>query len=102
MYILLTCDRVSAQEAHRIGLVHQVVEPERLLDRAAEIARMIAEGAPLAIRATKALGQFRRRQELEALRRYAEPITREAMESEDVKEGRRAFIEKRAPRWQGK
>ncbi|MDA1097189.1 MAG: enoyl-CoA hydratase-related protein [Chloroflexi bacterium] len=102
MYILLTSDRVSADEARRIGLVHEVLEPERLLPRCVEVAGMIVEGSPLAIEATKMMASFWRRDEAEALRAFVEPVTARVMNSEDVLEGRRAFVEKRAPQWLGR
>ena len=58
MYLLLTADRMSPEQALRIGFVHEVVEPDRLIPRAVEIAGMIAENAPLAIQGTKAMTQL--------------------------------------------
>ena len=101
MYVLLTSDRVEATEAHRIGLVHEVLPPDRLLPRAAEIAAMIVDGAPLAIETTKALAHFWRRNEAQALADYSSPLTSRVQSSADVMEGRRAFVEKRAPNWTG-
>jgi enoyl-CoA hydratase len=51
--LMLTARRVSAEEAERIGLVAEVVEDEKLLDRAMEGARQIAAWAPWAVRLTK-------------------------------------------------
>ena len=101
MYILLTSDRVEAAEAHRIGLVHEVLPPDQLLPRAVEIAGKIVEGAPMAVETTKALAHFWRRNEAEALAAYSSPLTSRVQSSEDVVEGRRAFVEKREPNWTG-
>jgi enoyl-CoA hydratase/carnithine racemase len=102
MYILMTSDRVEATEAHRIGLVHQILAPDALLPRAVEIAGMIVQGAPMAIQASKALAHFWRRNEAEALATYSGPTTASLQSSADVVEGRRAFVEKRPPVWLGR
>ncbi|MDP7618726.1 MAG: enoyl-CoA hydratase-related protein [Dehalococcoidia bacterium] len=102
MYILLTSDRLEVNEARRIGLVHEVLAPDALLPRAIEIARMIVEGAPMAIEATKAVAHFWMKNEAEALSAYSSPITSTVQASEDVVEGRRAFVEKRDPVWKGR
>ncbi len=102
MYILLTSDRVDVDEAHRIGLVHEVLAPDDLLPRAIEIAGKIVEGAPMAIEATKTLAHFWMRNEAEALSAYSSPLTSTVQASEDVLEGRRAFVEKRDPIWRGR
>ena len=47
MYLMLTGDTLSAQEAHRLGFVHEVLEPEALMPRAVEIAEMIGAKLPL-------------------------------------------------------
>jgi len=102
MYILLTSDRLEVNEARRIGLVHEVLAPDALLPRAIEIAKMIVEGAPMAIEATKAVAHFWMKNEAEALSTYSSPITSTVQASEDVVEGRRAFVEKRDPVWKGR
>jgi enoyl-CoA hydratase len=52
-YYLLTCDRISADEAERIGLISLCVEDDELQDKAIEVAVKLANGAPSAIRWTK-------------------------------------------------
>ena len=52
-YYLLTCERLPAEEAERIGLLSLCVEDEALTDKTLEVAQTIANGAPNAIRWTK-------------------------------------------------
>ena len=54
MYHLLRCDEFDAEEARRVGLVQEIVQPGEQLDRAIEISEEIAKLAPQAILATKA------------------------------------------------
>ena len=53
MELLMTGDNMSAEEAHRVGFINEVVEPEALMPRALEIAAKIAKNAPLAVQAIK-------------------------------------------------
>lgn len=91
---------VPAQEALAVGLVHEVVPAELLLERARELATQIAASAPLTIQATK-----------EAMRRIGHGIPSTASgadliarcyNSTDFQEGVTAFLGKRRPVWQGR
>ena len=101
MYLLLTADRMSPEQALRIGFVHDVVEPDRLIPRAIEIAGMIAANAPLAIQGTKAMTQFWRQFAMNESQRLSTWVSRSVLSSDDAKEGPRAFAEKREPSWTG-
>jgi E-phenylitaconyl-CoA hydratase len=102
MLMLLTGDRMDAQEALRIGLVSKVVAPELLLAGAREIALRIAANAPLAVRAVKRLvrdGLDMPRPAALTMERYGWGLLRD---SADRIEGRLAFQQKRAPRYEGR
>ena len=101
MYFLLTADRMSPDQALRNGFVHEVLEPDALLPRAIEIATMISANAPLAVEGSKAMVQFWRHYALEESLRLFDAIRMPVLNSDDAKEGPRAFAEKREPRWSG-
>jgi enoyl-CoA hydratase len=100
--IMLTGASVSAEEARRAGLASRVASPEELLTDAGSLAREIAGLAPLAIRAC--LEAVTRGMEMpleEGLALEAELFSR-LFSTEDMREGTRAFLEKRAPVFKGK
>jgi enoyl-CoA hydratase/carnithine racemase len=102
--IILTGRRLSAAEAHRFGLVNQVVAQDRVLDTAKELARAILRGAPLSISASKQVADmalYGKSLEEILTEEDGEP-KQSVMRSADLLEGIKAFFEKRAPHWQGR
>jgi enoyl-CoA hydratase len=100
--MMLTGRRVTAVEALRIGLVNRVTENARLLDEAESLAREIAMLAPLAIRAClEAVTRGLSLPLAEGLALEAELFSR-LFATDDVREGTSAFLEKRAPVFQGR
>jgi enoyl-CoA hydratase len=102
MYHLMLCDEFSAAEAHRIGLVQEVVPAGTQADRAMDIARRIAANAPLGVQATKAAGRrYIEAGEAAAVAAIAD-IRAAVMQSADAAEGIRSFVERRAAVFQGR
>jgi enoyl-CoA hydratase/carnithine racemase len=99
---LLTGDEFDAAEALRIGLVQEVVEPGRQIERAVELAeRIAARSAPLAVRTTLAAAQRATREgERAAEDRFVDDVV-ELFQSKDGIEGMQSFIERRQPRFVG-
>lgn len=102
MELLLTARRVDADEAREIGLIGHVVPDGQALAKAREIAGQIAANGPLAVQAIKeSVLATRDLSEEDGLARELEfgwPV----FETDDAKEGPRAFAEKRTPDFQGK
>jgi len=100
--LVLTGDRLPAEEAHSLGLVNRLVDAADVLTEARALADRICQNAPVAVRESlavvRAAGELT---ETQGWARSAEAMTR-AQQSEDAREGPRAFAEKRAPRWSGR
>jgi enoyl-CoA hydratase len=102
MMHLLTADEFSAAEAYRIGLVQEVVEPDRLRSRALEIAALIARQAPLGVQATLRNSRtWFRDGEAAAIAEMAPAMAR-MLGSDDAREGLQAFVERRDGNFTGR
>jgi len=102
MEYVLTGRRWDARQAERWGLVNKVVGQGAWLTEAVELARVIAERPPLAVRLGKRAVQVAEETSLAEGLRAERELFEEAMASEDRVEGMTAFLEKREPRFQGR
>ncbi len=100
--ILYTARRIDAAEAERIGLINKMVEDEDLNEYVLDVARAIANNAPLSVAASKLTINEMLKDESERNTAAMERMMQICFDSADYKEGRTAFMEKREPRWQGR
>ncbi|MEZ5556994.1 MAG: enoyl-CoA hydratase/isomerase family protein [Pseudomonadales bacterium] len=100
--IIYTSRAVAAEEAHRIGLLDRVVEPEQLIDASLELAAQMSQWPPLALRASKRVLQHSLEAPLEdALRYEMTGLSYARRATNDARESRAAFLEKRQPTYTG-
>jgi enoyl-CoA hydratase/carnithine racemase len=102
MEFVLTGRRWDAEMAERWGLVNKVAKKGKWLEEAIELARLIAERPPLAVRLGKRAVLAAEQTTLEEGLRAERQLFDEAMATEDRVEGMTAFLEKRQPRFQGR
>jgi enoyl-CoA hydratase len=102
MYHLFLCDEFSADRAYRIGLVQEVVPSGKQVERAMEIAQLIAKNAPIGIQATKEASLKYLAAGEKAAIDVIPTIRDRVMNSEDMKEGIQSFIERRAAIFKGR
>ncbi len=100
--LLLTGRIFGAEEAARLGLVSEVVEPDKLMSRARELAALLMENSPASLRATKQLLSDHARAELDAQIESAVRENAAVRTTADFREGISSFLEKRKPRWSGR
>jgi enoyl-CoA hydratase/carnithine racemase len=100
--IILTGKMIDAQEAYRIGLVNKVVPHEDLMKASEEIASEIIANGPIAVSLAKNAIEVGKDLPLNAAIQYAQKNCVTCFATEDMKEGTRAFIEKRSPQFKGK
>lgn len=100
--ILFSARRLTADEALRIGLINRAVPADRLADEVAALAAQIAANAPLTIAAVKAsLHELQRSHDQRDPARVAQ-LVEACFRSDDYQEGKRAFAERRPPRFTGR
>jgi enoyl-CoA hydratase/carnithine racemase len=100
--ILLTGDMISAQRAYEIGLVNRVVPAAELMSEAKKIAHVLASKAPIAIRYILETVHHGLDGSLDAGQFLETALFGAIASSADMKEGTKAFLEKRKAVWQGK
>lgn len=100
--LLLTGEMIDAQEACRIGLVNRVVAGEALLDEGRTIIEKISGKGPLAIRLCKEAVRAGMEMDIDRACRYEADLFGVCFASADQTEGMKAFLEKRAPKFNGR
>ena len=100
--LLLTGRIFDAAEALKMGLINEIVPPEKLLDRARELAAQLAESSPQSLFCTKRLLTDHARAELDAQIEAAIRENAGIRETADFREGITSFLEKRKPKWTGR
>jgi len=94
-------ERMSAQRAYELGMISEVVEHEQLVDRAKEIAALVNRNAPLAVRGTRLAIRKSLDLPLHEAEILGEAFRERVVRTDDAKEGPRAFVDKREPKWTG-
>jgi len=102
MHLVLTARRISAAEAHSLGLVDAAVPAADLARAVEETARAIAANAPLAVRAARQAIRYGATHPLDDGLKLEGDLQRMLYASDDCREGIAAFQERRAPRWTGR
>ena len=95
-------ERMSAQRAYDLGMISEVVEHDRLMERAREVADLVNRNAPLAVRGTRLAIRKGIDLPLHEAEILAEAFRERVLRTEDAKEGPRAFVEKRPPEWRAR
>jgi methylglutaconyl-CoA hydratase len=100
--LLLTGRLFGAEEAEGLGLINEIVAPEKLLPRAMELASLLLENSPSSLRATKQLVTDHAKAEIDAQIEAAIRENAGIRNTADFREGISSFLEKRKPVWTGK
>ena len=99
--LVMLGDRISAEEALKIGLVHKVVPYEKLREEARALAKRLCEGPPVALKYAKWLLNFGSQVPLEVGQRLEAAVFGVLFTTKDMREGIEAFMSKRKPEFKG-
>lgn len=102
MELVLTGDRLSAQDAHAYGMVNDLSAPDKVLNAAVSLAERIIRNAPLSVSASLELMRAASQEAEQNLWAMNDRLWTDVVASDDAREGPTAFIEKRAPQWNGR
>jgi len=99
--LIFTGEAISALEAHRLGLITKVVPAEKLRDESRSLAIKISKMSPLALKTTRDLMYQMEDMNFSEVPEAALEALSSSFDSEDSKEARKAFLQKRKPVWRG-
>lgn len=100
--LIATGDRLPASRAFALGMINRIAPKEHTIPEALALASAISQNAPISVRESLAIARGAYDSDEELLARQSEEAQSRVMLTEDFREGPRAFIEKRAPRWLGR
>ena len=100
--MVLTGKLIDAQRAYEVGLVNYVVPREQVMDKAMELAEIIAANAPISLKLSKEIFLVATQCSFEDAQRYCNRCWDYIEKTEDAVEGPKAFLEKRKPDWKGR
>jgi enoyl-CoA hydratase/carnithine racemase len=98
---LVTGRNMTAEEGYRLGIVNKVVEPDVLLEESLALAHTLARRAPYAVREAKRLVNQGVESHIDVALSFEQATLSNLYQTEDAKEGIRAFVEKRKPHFRG-
>jgi enoyl-CoA hydratase len=101
-WMVTTGEPISAEECARYGMVNVLCDPGKAVDRAVELAEVVCQNAPLAVRESMAVMRECAMADDETAFRRSSQAMMTLAQTEDFWEGPKAFIEKRPPVWKGK
>jgi len=99
--LLLLAERIDAERAYQVGLVNKVVPPDQLMAEAERMAARICALSPVAVQGMKESMVRAAKLDYSAVDQITDWIQTRVMNSDDRKEGAKAFLEKRAAEWPG-
>jgi len=99
MWLLMSGERIDAQEAYRMGIVTRIVSHEELMPIATKMAETIARNSPLAVQATRKLATIGSELPMDYARSMGVNLISSVWTSQDAMEGTMAFAQKRQPEW---
>ncbi|MEP6635543.1 MAG: enoyl-CoA hydratase [Acidobacteriota bacterium] len=99
--MFLLGDAIDADTAERLGIVNRVVAPEELETATLELAHRLRDAPPMSVASAKQAVYLGQTADLEEMLRYETEAQLRCFESEDAREGVRAFLEKRLPQFKG-
>ena len=100
--LILTGSQLSSERAAELGMVNKLVSPGEVLKTALALAEAVAANAPLAVRESLGVAKLAADLDDATLRRLSDEAQERLKQTEDFREGPRAFVEKRPPVWTGR
>jgi enoyl-CoA hydratase/carnithine racemase len=100
--LTLTGEYITAERAFQLGLINRLVDPVKVLDEAVALAEAVAANGPLGVAVTKRLVRAAAVEPAATVWALQDQLQPSVFDSLDAKEGATAFVERRAPVWQGR